>query len=331
MTPDNVATYISEEALNSITDFNLDDTPAALASDDIINCVQVGVRFAVDNPAGSDPGFVLRVKASAGGTVEEGVEILTTSTTYNTNSVAIPHNYNLTLYDLPGASTAAWTKADLDAAQIGVRISTDTNDYPRVSTLWLLVEHQPAAGSFSPSISPSVSPSLSPSASPSVSPSVSVSPSLSPSLSPSVSPSVSPSPSPGWSNYTRGNYDILPTNDNDLETAYTAGDVTDVSTKNDVRVAQSATDEFAVHQYKDYVGASGSCNLEWEGQSDLAAGSSTVYLQIYNRNTTTWDTVDSDSTSAANADFSLTATVADLTNYKDAGSVISCRVYQDAI
>jgi len=123
----------------------------------------------------------------------------------------------------------------------------------------------------------------------------------------------------------------LPANDNDLETNYSAQDYLDVDTKNDVRVGQTATSQYAIHQFKDYVGTSNTANLEWEGQTNLAPTSSTVFLQIYNRNTTTWDTVDSDSTSSAGTDFILTANIADLTNYKDANSIISCRIYQQAL
>jgi hypothetical protein len=152
---------------------------------------------------------------------------------------------------------------------------------------------------------------------------------VSPSLSPSASPSASPSP--GYQEYTRGDEVALPGDDTDLETSYTPQDYIDVSTKNDVRVDQTATQEYMIHQFKDYVGSENSCNLEWEGQTTLAPTSSTVYLQIYNRNTLTWDTVDSDNTSAADADFTLEANIADLTNYKDGSDVISCRVYQEAL
>lgn len=99
--------------------------------------------------------------------------------------------------------------------------------------------------------------------------------------------------------------------------------------KDDVRVGQTATDEFAIHQFKDYVGTAVSVNLEWEGQSDLAPTSSTIYLQIYNYDTPEWETVDSDNTTAADTDFSLSGNIADLTNYKD-NNTITCRVYQEA-
>jgi len=149
-------------------------------------------------------------------------------------------------------------------------------------------------------------------------------------VSPSASVSPSSSPSVGYKNYTRGNYNTLPANDADLETSYSVGDISDVSSKNDIRVAQLASNEYAIHQFKDHTSVANSAGLEWEGQSDLSCAVSTVYLQIYNRNSSTWETVDSNNSTAANTDFSLIANIVDLTNYKDINTVICCRVYQEA-
>jgi hypothetical protein len=60
----------------------------------------------------------------------------------------------------------------------------------------------------------------------------------------------------------------------------------------------------------------------------LAPSLSTVYLQIYNTSSDEWETVDSDNSSNADTDFSLIASMEDLTNYKNISNVISCRVYQ---
>jgi len=131
--------------------------------------------------------------------------------------------------------------------------------------------------------------------------------------------------------YSMGNYAALPANDNDLETLYSAGNVTDVATDNDVRVGQAATDEYAIHEYKDFVNGTPSVTIEWQGQTNLLPSLSTVYLQIYNHDTDEWETVDSDNTSAVDTDFTLTSGIADVTDYKDSSDVISCRVYQLAI
>ena len=113
-----------------------------------------------------------------------------------------------------------------------------------------------------------------------------------------------------------------------METNYSAQDYLDVNLKDDIRVGQTASKEYAIHQFKDYVGNSNACDLECELKTNLIPSDSTVYLQIYNQNTSTWDTVDSDELSAADSDFSLIANVADLTDYKTADKTISCRVYQ---
>jgi hypothetical protein len=150
-------------------------------------------------------------------------------------------------------------------------------------------------------------------------------------LSPSVSPSLSasPSPSPGYQGYTRGDYADLPADDTDLETAYTEGDITTVATNDEERVTQSASGQYAIHQYKEYAGAETKCIIEWEGQSSTAPSAATIYLQVYNRSgTPEWETLDSNNTESADTDFSLTGDIADLTNYKDGNTVVSFRVYQ---
>jgi len=86
-----------------------------------------------------------------------------------------------------------------------------------------------------------------------------------------------------------------------------------------------------IHQFKNFVGAETSATVTSVSQSTQALSTSTAYLQIYNLNTTTWDAVDSDNTTAANTNFTLEGNVADLTNYKDASNVITCRVYQEAV
>lgn len=123
----------------------------------------------------------------------------------------------------------------------------------------------------------------------------------------------------------------LPANDNDLETPYTNQDVIDVATDDGTRVGQTGALEFMIHQYKNFVGNNTHCTLTWNGQTDLDPSLSTVYLQIYNRDTTTWENVDSYSASTVSTDFNLSGEILDLTNYKDASNVISSRIYQEAI
>lgn len=165
--------------------------------------------------------------------------------------------------------------------------------------------------------------------SPSISPSVSLS--ASPSISPSVSPSISPSVSPAAPEYTRGDYGNLPTNDNDLETAYSAGDVADVLIQNGVYIEQTGAEQYMIHQFKDYVGDTAGCTVKCVAQSSLAPSASTFYLQIYNQALDEWEEKDSDNTTTADTDFTLTFTIYDLTDYKTDEKCITCRVYQLAI
>lgn len=149
VTPDDLTTYISASGglSGEITDVNLDDAPAAIDASATINCVQVGIRMRASSTTSSmgDP-FVIRIKAASGGTVEQSASIDPNTTTWVTNALAAPRNYPLTLYDLPGASSTAWTKSDLDSAQIGVERTNEDFAATQISTMWLLVDYTNPAG-----------------------------------------------------------------------------------------------------------------------------------------------------------------------------------------
>lgn len=256
----------------------------------------------------------------------------------------------------PGAYGMTWTFSSQAAASVlvSIRSDSDVSTSSSVSASPSLSpslspsasqSRSPSASvspsssqSRSPSRSVSASPSPTPSASPSRSPSASVSPSASESLSfsrsPSVSVSASPSPTPsaspsaGYSLFSRGGYSILPTDDTDLETFYTDEEEIKVSTSNDIRVSQLGALEYLVHQFKVFVGANTKCEITCEFQTSLSPTLSPVYLQLYNRTTSLWETVASDMVSAQDIDIELTAATRQLTKYKDASNVIACRIYQ---
>jgi len=152
------------------------------------------------------------------------------------------------------------------------------------------------------------------------------------------------SPSVGYKLYTRGDEANLPINDNDL-TAYSAQEVINVADSDDVWVTQTATGEYAIHQYKEFAPLTGQneCYVQWEGQSN--AFTSPVFLQIYNQTTSTWETLrqmpidydavrDYDSEFSyydappVDTDFRITANVPDLTNYRSTQNIVSFRIYQ---
>jgi len=158
----------------------------------------------------------------------------------------------------------------------------------------------------------------------------------------SVSPSASPSV--GYADYTRGEYTALPADDTDLTTVYSAGDIADVAVEDVAWVTQTATLKYAIHQYKNFAEGTNKCFIEWIGQSSNLTNP--VVLQIYNRISPGWETIDQmpitynsiyDTYSSEHAyygspgvdvDFRLSASIPDLTNYKDGQGVIACRIYQ---
>lgn len=185
--------------------------------------------------------------------------------------------------------------------------------------------------SVSISLSPSITESISVSLSPSVSSSASQSHSATMSLSPSSSISPSASPSVGFADFTRDDQVTLPSTDSDLATPYSEQEEEDVSTRDDTRVGQTGTLQYMIHQFKKFVGSQTYALIEAEVQSTLDPRYSTVYLQIYNRNSSTWESIASNSTSDSDVDFELSATISDLTNYKDSSNVVSCRIWQLAL
>ncbi len=120
-------------------DFNI--ITSGLSITDTINVVAVNVRYTCDN-ASAPASFVVRCKATSGGTVEESAAITPNSTSWFTNSNTVNVMFApLTMYDLPGASTTAWTASDLDTAQIGYRISTGNTNNVRISTVWMSIDY----------------------------------------------------------------------------------------------------------------------------------------------------------------------------------------------
>jgi len=112
-----------------------------------------------------------------------------------------------------------------------------------------------------------------------------------------------------------------------LEVSYTGQDYIDVATFDGITVDQTASEQYAIHQFKDHVATTGA-TFTWKGQTDIAPTTSTVYLQIYNTNSNLWEEIDSDNITGIDTDFTLTANVSNLTNYKDINQVVTCRIYQ---
>ncbi len=131
--------------------------------------------------------------------------------------------------------------------------------------------------------------------------------------------------------YSREANVVLPSTDATLATQYTSSNKDDVATSDDVRVRITGAG-YLIHQFKvKNVNNTDSIIVDCECQTIVAPSSKNVFLQIYNRTSTTWETLDTDNSSAATTDFALSGTQStSLSDYYDASNIVSFRVYQDA-
>lgn len=140
VTLDGDSTYNQTSTASQTDDYNIE--ASGLNGSETINVVHVGVRYR--KVTSGTLVFNVRVKASASGTVESSSNISSATTSFRTNTETDPKTYPLTLYDLPGASTTPWTKADLDTAQIGVSTVSNTANNWRLTAIWMVVDYAPA-------------------------------------------------------------------------------------------------------------------------------------------------------------------------------------------
>lgn len=72
--------------------------------------------------------------------------------------------------------------------------------------------------------------------------------------------------------------------------------------------------------------------VTWNGKTTLPGTTAPIVLQILNRTTNAWETLDSNTTSLANTDMTLTGFKSSGTSdYLDVNNQIACRVYQELI
>jgi hypothetical protein len=129
--------------------------------------------------------------------------------------------------------------------------------------------------------------------------------------------------------YTREANAALPSSDTDLATAFTAEDLTKVAIVDAIYVPlNGAQNDYALFMFKDSISGANVLTATWTGKSSIAPSASTAYLQIYNYDSTAWETLDSDNLTAANTDFTLTGSItSNLANYLTGGKAC-CRMYQ---
>jgi hypothetical protein len=120
----------------------------------------------------------------------------------------------------------------------------------------------------------------------------------------------------------------LPTDNAILSYVYSAGDVTNVATLDDVTV--DIRGRFAIHQYQVDAAMATSAQFQWKGFSTHPTSISTLYLQAWDDATAEWVTLATDSTTAAGDLITvLGAMGTNIIDYKDENAWITIRVWQE--
>jgi hypothetical protein len=131
--------------------------------------------------------------------------------------------------------------------------------------------------------------------------------------------------------YSRAASASLPTVTTDLATLYSDAEIIDTEAVDNVRVnLEGAEAEYAVHQFRHlFDNATSNIYISVTLQTDIDPSVSPVRLQLYNFNTASWETFDTDATTAINTNITLNADVT--TNpgyYRNGLNWVYSRVYQ---
>lgn len=123
----------------------------------------------------------------------------------------------------------------------------------------------------------------------------------------------------------------LPTTNDSLDVGYTSTELTNVDSDNSTRVAVGSisTNRYLIHQFSVSTPENAEIAVSWNGQASIAPSTTTVYLQIYNNNTSSWETLTSNSSASADTDFTLSGSkTTNLSYYRDSEGKSVARVYQ---
>jgi len=133
----------------------------------------------------------------------------------------------------------------------------------------------------------------------------------------------------GTNDYTRTNVTSLPTTSSDLATSFSSTEYTNVATTDSTFVAQASSNTNVFEFKQRHANNTDNITGTWTGKTDTAGSTKTIYLQIWNNNTSAWETIASNATVAANTSFTLTGTKSSsVGNYYDNLNVVTFRVYQ---
>jgi hypothetical protein len=140
VTPDDATTLNGSSTLGQ--EDLLKCNASGIPSNSVIKCVQVFARFRNGGAADTACGVTFEIEKASSGTKATSAQIVPNTTTWNTNSTAIPHNPVITLYADPDGSP--WTQSTLDTMQIGYKLTANPAVGGRrvdVSAIWVLVDY----------------------------------------------------------------------------------------------------------------------------------------------------------------------------------------------
>lgn len=143
-TPDDATTFNGSSTLNEEDMVNFD--PSGINPGDIVKVVEVWFRFR-NSTADATAKITLNIEKTGSGTRSSSAAITPNSTTWKTNTTAVPRNAPIVLYNDPDGSK--WLQETLDTLQAGYKLTTAPGTAGRridVSWLMVLVEYSPGRG-----------------------------------------------------------------------------------------------------------------------------------------------------------------------------------------
>ncbi len=122
----------------------------------------------------------------------------------------------------------------------------------------------------------------------------------------------------------------LPTDDSNLATQFTTQQYVDVADNDTIYVCQNMTyPDYAVFLFKQKYTGIASFTISWNGKSSVAPLTHPVTLQVYNRITPGWVTLQTNNTAGVDEEFNLGGFIdTDYGDYYDVDFYVTCRVYQ---
>lgn len=129
--------------------------------------------------------------------------------------------------------------------------------------------------------------------------------------------------------YSRDEVSTLPLSTTDLSFGFSNQDIITVGSVDHVYTSQKANTKVAVFQFKNKSTGIIPFVLTWTGKSSRDTSLSPVVLQVFNRTTSTWETLAQDNSTSGDVEFTLLASKhTNLQDYYDSNFIVIARVYQ---